>query len=166
MLIQEQVNQVLQEWDTYTVPQKLKLKEWLMQEHFKRQEDREKELADIKHDEQMRRQLNFHKTRGRPKYVPEEVPEDEYNYPDADVKMAANKPQTALLKQLYAIKSKESDKKKDISMAGLNGNALWVKPRQDALSEAAHYNMSVNDICHQVDQTDQVKRFRQSTKSQ
>ena len=50
MAIQEQVNKILQEWDSYSTPQKIKLKDWLKEEHHKKQGDREAEMADIRSD--------------------------------------------------------------------------------------------------------------------
>ena len=48
----------------------------------------------------------------------------------------------------------------DYQKNGLGGRELWKKPSNDAVSEAAHHNMSVNEICRNVEEADKVKKFQ------
>lgn len=47
----------------------------------------------------------------------------------------------------------------DYEKNGLGGRELWKKPSNDAVSEAAHHKMSVNEICRNVEEADKVKKF-------
>ena len=160
-LLSEQIGKINEEWDSYKPAHKERLKTFLRDQHFKKQQEAEKVLQDQKIDEQHQRQKNFHSRRGAPMRAPDLNPNPEYCVINDTTSGEKDPIFQKQLEQIVKDAEIGSFSSVDLSKDGLNdprgkmvSRNLPIRARKGFMTEKEYDQMSVDEICRSVDLRD------------